>query len=331
MSFCDFVIKFDPDKDTDEDVAKKILYSIIVKPLKAKKPRVIFISGNSGEGKSYGALKLQEALCETMGLSLIDYVNDINVYKPQEYSIKLDRLLFNKNLKKVNIFCIHEARELVKAKLWYSFLNQVVSDVNAMSRSVKRICTIIISQFIRDISTDVRYTIDYYIKASRPIHRRTRFYIYAMWKDDRDLEKPKLKKRKLTGYKVYPNGKYRRFSPQYIELSLPSKEIIESFEKNDTEAKASIIRKKLEKLTKEMENDLAESTDKIQSMVDFYSENQESLSNIGRMRNRKFTISQKFKDMHDLTHTEAKEFEKRLSNKLKDIGMEEKENEPDRL
>jgi len=322
MAFCDFVIMYNPDTDTMQDIAKRILYSIITRRLKNKKPVVMFIAGQSGEGKSFGALKLQEVLLEMQGLKLVDYLDAINVYTPLEYPTKLDALLFSKELKKVNLICMHEAREVVKAKNWQSFLTQSIADVNAMSRSVKRLCIIVISQFIRDITSDVRHTINYYIKASRPKGRSTRLYFNVIWYDDRDLEKPKIRKRKLSGYLVYPDGRYRRFVPKYLEVSKPSKEAIERFEKSDYEAKAGIIRKKLNKLIKEMQLDISDAKEnkKIDSMVNWYMKNQENIFTIGKRYKGAWKLTPEAKQMHDLDDREAKQFEEKLNDRLKQTG-----------
>lgn len=331
MAFCDFVVRYYPSKDTPEDLTKKILYSIIIKRLKAKKPTVCFLGGDSGEGKSYAAIRLMEILLDVQGLDIKEYINDINVYVPIQYPEKIDALLNinkskeNERLKKVNVLCMHEAREVVKAKNWYSFINIAISDVNAMSRSIKRLAIFIISQFIRDISNDIRYTLNYYMIVRRPKGKKARLYINVLWKDDRDLEKPKLRKRKLSGYLVYPSGRYRRFVPQYLELSKPSKEIIEIFEREDKEAKISIIRRKIDKLIKEMSIDMDLKNTKIKSMIDFYSTNTENLSLIGQKYGNKWRVKPEIRKMHDLTKKEMKDFEILLNRKLREIGVIENE------
>jgi ABC-type dipeptide/oligopeptide/nickel transport system ATPase component len=323
MAFCDFVIKYDPSKDKPEDLSRKIIYSIIVKRLKGKKPAVVFLSGDSGEGKSVTGLELMKLILESQGVELKDHLNDVNIYTPLEYPTKLDNLLYKKELKNVNVMCIHEAREIVKAKLWHSFINQAIADVNAMSRSVKRLCTIIVSQFIRDISTDIRYTLTYYCKVSRPIGKKARLYIYVMWKDDRDLEKPKLRKRKLSGYLVMPNGKYRRFVPKYIEITPPDKAITDAFDAADTEAKSSIIKRKLKKLMAEMKLEAGEENNKVSNMVDFYlgKDNYESLHMIGKRVRGKWRLKSDFKDMQELSKDEVYRFENAVNLKLKERGL----------
>jgi len=321
MAFCDFVVKYDPTKDTPEEVTKKILYSVVIKRLKAHKPCVMFLGGDSGEGKSLTALRLQQLLLEIQGLDLKQYIDDINVFLPIEYPKKLDRLLHEKELKKVNILCMHEARTIIKAKLWYSFLSTTIADVNALARSVKRVCTIIISQFIRDITNDTRYTINFYCIVRRPKQKKARLYINVLWKDDRDLEKPKLRKRKLSGYLVYPNGKYRRFVPQYLEMNLPPKELVGIFETKDREAKSGIIKNKISKLIKEMETDIGKDSNKVDTMVDWYIENSENIHLIGKKSRNKWKVSPRFRDMHDLTKEEANRFEHNLNERLKAKGV----------
>jgi len=270
---------------------------------------------------SFCALRLQELLMEIQGMDLKDHVDNINVFTPLEYPTKLDALLFNKELKKINIICMHEARDIVKAKKWNTFLNQSIADVNAMSRTVKRLCFIVISQFIRDITTDTRYTLNYYITVERPIGKKPRLYISIIWKDDRDLEKPKIRKRRLKGYIIDKNGKQRIFQPKFLELSKPSKEIIEIFEKRDFEAKAKVIRHKIEKLITEMKTDLDLKNNKVNTMVDWYMEHQDNLNIIGKRYRGKWKVKPEVKEMHDLSDLEAREFEEKLNKKMKDTGM----------
>lgn len=333
MGFCDFQVRYDPSKDTQEELTRRILYSIFIKQLKAKKPRVVFISGDSGEGKSWVSLRLQELLLEIQGLKLIDLVKDINVHTPLEYPEKLRTLLFPekytkdkerlKILKKANILCVHEARTLIKSKRWQEFTNQAVGDVNAMSRSIKRICFIIISQFIRDITTDVRYTLNFYGKVSRPLGRKARLYLYVMWKDDRDLEKPKLRKRRLMGYLVSPTGKYRKFRPEFFEMSKPDKAITDIFEKSDFESKGMLIHKIMERMIREMRVDANIGSEKVDAMVEWYSKYQDELHRIGKRRKTGWKFKKEIKDMHDLTDIEFTEFESKMNTKLMDLGIME--------
>src|SRR6056297_2838315 len=108
----DFCIRFNKFKgETETDIARKLLYTLIIKRIKAKKPTVWFIGGDSGEGKSSTALTIQNILCESMGIDLREVLETMNVLHPVEYPEKLDTLLYSKDsiIKKLPFLCIHEA------------------------------------------------------------------------------------------------------------------------------------------------------------------------------------------------------------------------------
>lgn len=323
MAFVDFIVKYNPKTDTQEDLAKKIMEHVILYRLKYKKPAVIYVSGDSGEGKSYTALYLQSLLLSIQGLDIREQLENVNVFYPIEYPKKLDNLLHSKELKKVNIICLHEAREIVKARLWHSFLNQSISDINAMSRSVKRLVTIVISQFIRDIDTSVRYTLNFYCKVRRPMSQsgKARLQIYVLWKDDRDLEKPKLRKRRLSGYIQYPSGIRRRFTPKFFEVSRVDKDIAARFEELDKKSKSDIIKRKVSALIQEMEKDIDTKDTKVNVMIDWYMDHIDNLKYIGVMKYRKFKVNEDIDKMHGLTKYERDLFQKKLNERLKEKGI----------
>jgi len=318
MVFTDFIVKYDPAQDSMVELTKRILYSLFIRRIKANFPVVCFIGGDSGHGKSLGIVKLQEVLLEIQGLKIRDYMKDMNVYTPIEYPEKLSALLNDKRLKKCNIIAMHEAREIIKAKMWQSFLATAVADINAEVRSVKRLIIFICSQFIRDITTDMRYTLTYYITCRRPMggNRRVRAQISIMWKDDRDLEKPKLRKRRISGYIVYPNGRRRRYNPRYLEIPMPDRDLVKQFEHEDREAKKAILERKIDKLIKEMRLELEEGDTKIDAMVSWYSLNMDRLQLIGKLSRGKWRVNPQIKDIHNLTKAEVNKFQAKLNDAL---------------
>jgi len=326
---CDFRVKYNPKVDTPADITFRILYVLFVKRMKGKKSPIAFISGDSGEGKSYAALLIQVLLALAQGYDIRKVLDYQNVFTPLEYPHKVNALLKQKDvpkelvkdLKKANVFAVHEAREVVKAKNWQSFLTQAIADVNAMSRAIKPITFLIVSQFIRDITTDVRYTLTYYIKASRPIGKKTRLYVSILWKDDRDLQKPALRKRKLYGYLVYPDGRHRAISPKYLELDLPPKDIAQAFDRLDTESKTKLIQRKLNKLIKEMKQDLDADNAKLKAMVDFHIKHPDQLQHIGKRYKKGFKVNKDFVQRYDLTDNEKYEFQELLTEALEKKGV----------
>lgn len=312
MAFCDFVVKFNPEVDTAEDVAKRIIYSVWVKRIHHNKPVTIFLGGDSGEGKSMTAVKLQETIGEMVGFDAQAHLAAMNVMTPLEYPQKLEALLHDKALKKVNIITIHEAREVVRAKNWQSFMVQAIADVNQQARQIKPLMTVVVSQFIRDISADMRYTLQFYCIARRPKGKKTRLYINVLWKDDRDLEKPRLRKRKLSGYLKYPDGRMQRFVPTFLEMSLPSKESQEALKRLDREAKVDIVRGKMQRLVDEMKAEANLRTDKVKAMLEFYGKNQEQLSSIGKRYRGSWRMTPEARTMHGIDIAEAKRFEESI-------------------
>lgn len=333
MAWCDFVVKYNPEEDDAEDLTRRILFSIWVKRIKHNKPVNVFIGGDSGEGKSFTVLRLQELLCEIQGLDHTEYMQAMNVFTPLEYPEKLDPILYDKELKKVNMIAIHEARDLVRAKNWQQFMTQAISDVNAQARSVKRLMTFIVSQFIRDITTDMRYTLNFYCTVSRPKGKKARLYINVLWKDDRDLERPKLRKRKLSGYLVYPNGRYQRFVPQYLELSKPAKETTDLFERLDRESKSGIIRKKLDRLIDEMKTEMGMESEKVEAMVSYYKKHPDQITTIGKRYRGKWKMTKESREMHDLSRGEVERFERLIREHFEEEGAlrpgEEREDKRD--
>jgi hypothetical protein len=315
MRRADFLVSYNPETESESVLGERIIQSLFYGRLKQKKPATIFLGGDSGEGKSYAVLKVQEALLKADGLVLSDWVDKINVYTPLEYPTKLREILWNKDLKPIHVIAVHEAREIVKAKLWQSFITQAISDVNAMSRSVKRLVTIIVSQFIRDITNDMRYTLNFYIIADRPRGEHTRLYVHVLYKDDRDLEKPKLRKRKIFGY-IRKGSKLIPYSPRYIIVGLPDKSVRDAFDKADRDAKEDIIKRKLERVIKEIELDMGVGESKILEMVKHYAEHPENLYLIGKQTRGKFKVNESFKSMHNITPNEVKQFQELLSKAI---------------
>lgn len=328
----DFIIRYNPYKgEGEKDVTRKLFYTLIIKRIKSKKPTVWFIGGDSGEGKSSTGLTVQNILCEAMGIKLIDVLEHMNVLHPIEYPEKLDNLLYSndKVIKKLPFLCIHEARTVVRSRDWNTMLSTLISDVNAMSRAIKPMCTIIISQFIRDITTDVRYTLTYYSTISRPLQKDYgNLRIYKLYKDDRDLEKPKLKKRFLQGYIM--KAKHKNADPmnesdwervwtilKSIKLHRPPKDVYEKFEELDREGKTQQIRNKVNKMIDHMKMELGHEDNKVSKIAEHYTKDVVTLSSVSKKVRGKWKLEPKVKDMHGLDKKEIKVLEAEINEKVK--------------
>jgi hypothetical protein len=212
---------------------------------------------------------------------------------------------------------LQEAREIIKAKLWYDYINRTVADVNALSRAVKRLCFIIISQFIRDIAVDIRYTLNYYITVTRPVGRRSRAVIWVLYKDDSNLEKPLLKKRRIFGRIILPNGKSRILKPRYFEIKMPDEEIVKEVEKADYEAKSAIIKNKLHKMLRQMKIEIGDIDKKIKAISQHCADHPETIGLIAKRTKSGWKLKDEAKLMYEMDNEEFKRLEFMLNEDLR--------------
>lgn len=318
--FIDFSI---PYNDDPRVMGKQVLQHITVNRLKAKKPCIIFISGDSGEGKSSLGLKILDAVNDSYGVDTYDTLHDSIVYIPVQYLTKFDNLLhWKKNnradLKDAHGLIVDEAREVVNAKDWHTFINRAVASCTNMSRRIKPMVYILISQFITDIDSDMRHTLSFYSECQRPLTGRTRVTFERVWKNTYDLQRPRLCKRPLVGWVVDGDSR-SKFYPKF-EATMPDKKIFNKYDEESYRAKSKILRKRIEETIRKMQKQV-NIYDKVDALVDFYVTHPDQLSTIIDPRYQKFRLRKQFKDMHEITRTEQIEFEKRLQEKLQERGI----------
>jgi len=318
--YIDFIIDYN---ENPKIMGEQILQHITVNRLKAKKPCIIFIGGDSGEGKSCFGLKIVDAVNKEYSVDTFTVLNDSVVYLPVQYLTKLDNCLhwkrYNRDdLKNLHVMMIDEAREVVRARDWYTFINRAIADCNAMSRRIKPMVLIVISQFIKDIDSAIRYTLSFYAECQRPLTGRTRVNFERVWKNTYDLERPRLCKRPLVGY-VKMGNSMSKFYPRF-EANMPPKDIFNKYDEENFNAKSKILRKRIEETINKMQKQV-NIFDKVEALVDFYIKNPDQLTTIIDPRYKKFRLRKQFKEMHEITRTEQIEFEKRLQEELMEKGL----------
>jgi len=319
--YIDFIIKYD---DDPEVMGQQILQNITCHRLEANKPCIIFIGGDSGEGKSYTGLKIVDAVNKNYDVNTVEHLDDSVIYLPIEYMNKMDNCLFYKknnrmDLKNLRVLMIDEAREVIRARLWYTFLNRAIRDCNAMSRKIKPIVLLVISQFIKDIDSAVRYTLSFYAECQRPLTGPTRVQFERVWKNTYDLERPRLCKRPLVGYIDYGDS-MAKFYPR-MEARKPPKEIYELYDEHNFRAKSVILRKRIEETIRVLQKEIGHEFDKVEELVKYYVGHPEQISLIKDAKYKKFRLRAQFRDMHELTNVEAAEFQKRLLERLEEQGL----------
>ena len=332
MNIRDFVVFWDSESEPESVLVERILYSLFVKRLKANKPVIAAVIAKSGEGKSWAMNKLFEALMSAQGISLVDNLDFFrvgSVTNPLQYSEKVDKILTDKAYKKLNVLNIHDAG-MLNEKNWQSFINLVVSDVNNLSRKLKPLALFYIAQYIKSVGSQVRPTLTHYITLSRPLKGNSRMTIEIVYNDERDLEKPKLRKRRVSGFVVDPkDGSYQRFVPSYFEMSPPSKALIAEFDILDYEGKEVYLKNKLSKLLAQMKAEIGDVSERVSLVLDYYKGNPDLLSVVAHRGKRGWKLNSRFREVHDFTVAEERLFSKRLNESLKDKGFlsEDKEEE----
>lgn len=327
MAFVDYVIKH---TDNPEELARRILYSIYIRQIKGDKPTPTLIIAPSGEGKSEGALRLLEVLLEIQGVELTDdFLNVANIFTPLEFSDKVHKILFDKNYKKLNIVILHEADEIVGSTNWQDFIPKAVANINNKSRTIKPLIVIIVSQHLSKIARSTRVSCKYYVEAHRSIGKHTKFYFHTIWEKKHGIEKSELMPRKMSGFLVNEQGKYRRHYLESFEMTRATKEHRETFRRMDTEAKGIILDQQLKEIMKKIKREVGDYGQKITSMVDWYSKDTNKIETIGKRYRGKWKVKEEIIKAHDLSHEEARIFEDKLSEKLNSMGYFSKEEPQD--
>lgn len=324
----DFVIDYSSDNN---EMMKNILRNIMVNRLEENKPCVIFVTGASGEGKSILAIKLSMVINEYYGIDTLSVLDDIIVYTPFQYMSKTEALLFHEeknrpDLKRVKVIIIDEARETMRAKDWYTFINRAIADCNAMSRAIKPMVIIIVSQFIKDIDSDVRHTFNFFIECKRPFRQSTRFTIEKVTIDNRDLERPKLRKRNVRGLIRKFTGKkhtgYLTFP--HFKVSMPPPDITEKYRKSNYQEKAKIIHLRMAQSLEIMKKQYGPGFQTVESLVKYYMDNPDQLLLIRDKKVKKTRLNKQFDVIHPhLTSVEKQEFLIRIDEEIKKKGFKE--------
>lgn len=314
MGVTDFIVPFNADASKmGEDVFRRLT----INRLKHNKPVIMLITGESGAGKSWTALKILKIVNDHYKVDTLSNLDNQIVYTPLEYTTKMDKILHDKDKKKLRVLVIDEAREIVSSKLWYSFVNRAIADVNALHRTIKPLVLIVVVQFIKDIDTSTRRTVNYYFKCARPLGMNVNLYPFRLWMDDRDLSNPRLRKRSLRGY-------YRKDHRQIplrlkkVVITRPPKDIREAYDEINRERKSSIIRRKLDSLVEQMEKELGMNEDRVGSLIDFYMGDSRKRKGVIDYTYHKVRLCDSFKELHGLKNVEINDLKQRIKPLLEE-------------
>lgn len=318
--FIDFMIKMDEGM-TPLQLGETVMSRLIVNRIKHNKPCVIFLTGKSGEGKSYTGLKIQEIVDKAFYADFGEMMEVQTIFTPFQYAEKIKKILHDRKYKHVRVVMIDEAREVVSSKQWYSFVVQAIPAINNLSRQIKPLVIIVISQSSKDIVMELKRSIDFYINVSRPLQGSAILKPYKLWLDDHNLEAIKQRKTAIRGY-IKHNGRWEYVRIRNISVSLVDKKIRKKYDHLSRQFKSEIITTKLERFLAELSKSVyGNSTEKLEKISDFYIEHPENLNFILEHRRHKIRIKKDVRLMHDLTVQETKIFESLLLDKMLKKGL----------
>lgn len=297
---------------TLEATMSKIFHNLIVSTIKDDKPCVMLVTGKSGTGKSSIGLTITDGLYREEGMDFAQYVKQTVVMEITEFGTKVKAVLFEKDLKKCFVIIIDEARKTVSKDDWRSIVNRAVSMVNALSREVKPLAIIIITQSLRDIDTNTKDTIDYYVKCKRSLRHPTEATFYEFWVDDHNLDKPKLKKKIVKGV-IIDGNKSRKVALYNVEFHRPRPEVWAAYKSISYDSKTKMLEQEFDTLAKSLASKYnVEALNRIEALANTLVSKPEMLRNFGIYKRKHWILNDDFCTTFDVTKDEKKQVEKLL-------------------
>lgn len=316
----DFWIPYN--KDEQKQAIAILDYAFLYRT-ERKKQTVLVLTGDPGEAKSSIAQALTEKLLANRGINYAPYVSDVTVYTPFEFPEKETNLLESPRLKDIPLMIIDEARLVVKAKNWHNFLNQAIADVFALQRRVKPLMLIVVTQDLDDIDKDIRRLVTYWGECYRPLNGAAELHLSRFWKDTRDPEKIKLKKRGLRGIVEMPDGRRRLEFPGTFIFKMPSKEVWQKYDADNFKNKGIIIKQKLEEMVQAMKKEMGFKDKSRQDVLfDYYLKPEkyhELLFHFKKTNRGNYRLKEGAKEILGLQPSEAKRFEFAIKDRMKTL------------
>jgi len=190
----DIVIK----ANREDEIFTRVIEHLFLKKIKSGMPAFIALVGKSSSGKSALGLFIQDIFYDLLNKDYSTFLQDTILLKPNEYTSKIRNILEgNKKYKHIKSIQTDEAKFVINSEGWMTFRNKAIRTITATSRAVKPMLFIIVAQLMRDIDKPTRLGLDYYFEIKRTPGTRPKVIPYILYEDTSDLEKVKIKKRRL--------------------------------------------------------------------------------------------------------------------------------------
>lgn len=310
MAHWRFLVKYDGNIVL---TTKRIIHALITNRTKKNKPCVICIVGKSGEGKSNVGLFMTDATYELENIDFAKYVGKTVIMSALDFGPKTRDILRDKNLKEAFIIMIDEAKATVNSQDWATAVNRTIAMVNSLSRAIKPMAIIIIAQSLKDVDRATRDTIDYYIKVSRD-DEGGHAKIYEFWVDDRDLDRPKTKKRIVSGMIEDEKGNVQPYQLNQITFGKVRKEIWGPYNSIMYEAKDKLIEAEFENLDRYLQDKYSnKEVERVVKIGEYLQQNPLQINEYGTYKYGKWKLNDEFKRHFNLSDLQVKELQKNLS------------------
>ena len=299
-----------------QDTTNQIFQHLFVRRIKAKKPCVILMTGASGEGKSNTALHLADEQFKIIGLDFKDYVQRSVVGSIVDFGPKTKAMLGDPELKKAFILIIDEAAATVNSKDWANITNRAVNFINNMSRAIKPLLIIIIAQSLKQVDSQLRQTVNFYMPVRRSYNKPAKAKLYKFYINERDLEKPKLQKKLVRGY-IVNKGQKEYIELTDIEFPKVRQDVWDIYKKDMIDSKSKLLEAEFDKLANAL---IDKNEDKHQERIDnltkFLWSNKYILSNFAKFSRKKWSLKDEFVSNFMVTDSEKKQIETQLKEKV---------------
>ena len=318
----DFQVKWQGDV---QSTTNKIIEHLFVNPLKAGMPITIALVGKSRVGKSVFALAVQDAMYKVYGDDFLDILEHVVLIKPVHYATKVKAILKGETPihKRCRTLQMDEAKFLINSDEWQSLRSKTIRTVAATSATIKPIAFFIVAQMLGDIDSKTRRTIDYLFVITRTPGKKPKVVPYTFYEKIDDLDRVKIKPRRLTGLIEYPNGKFVQYTPTF-RPSLPRQEILDKYHSFEEKDKTEEIFNLLDDIEKESNKLSGQDKIKLKEFAEYLVENPDKLEDIGAVnKSGAWKFSKDALGRYNYSSKEFKEIEEFVRRSFQDRKLKE--------
>ena len=318
----DFQVKW---QGNVEDTTEEIFRHLLLKPLNAGMPITIALIGKSRVGKSVFGLALQDIVYKADGVDFLNILEHVVLIKPIHYASKVKSILKGDSLetKQARTLQMDEAKFLINSDEWQSLRSKTIRTVAATSATIKPILFIIVAQMLGDIDSKTRRTIDYLFTIKRSPGQKPKVVPYLFYEKIDDLDRVKIKPRRITGLVEYPNGKFVSYTPTF-RPALPRQELLDKYHSFEAPDKKEEIFTLLDDIEKEANKLSGQDKIKLKEFAEYLVKNPDKLHEAGILNKKGvWKFSKNASGIYNYSSKEFKDIEEFVEKSFEDKKFKE--------